>query len=40
MKRVLVFVVSLMLLVGGIAGCGSSNGSGSGGASSTSRPGY
>jgi hypothetical protein len=39
-KRVLVFVVSLMLLVGGIAGCGSSNGSGSGGTSSTSRPGY
>jgi hypothetical protein len=40
MKRAVVFVVSLMLLVGGIAGCGSSNGSGSGGTSASSRPGY
>jgi hypothetical protein len=40
MKRAVVFLVSLMLLVGGIAGCGSSNGSGSGGNSSSSRPGY
>jgi hypothetical protein len=40
MKRAVVFVLSLMLLVGGIAGCGSSNGSGSGGTSSSSRPGY
>jgi hypothetical protein len=40
MKRAVVFLVSLMLLVGGIAGCGSSNGSGPGGTSSSSRPGY
>jgi hypothetical protein len=40
MKRMVILVVSLMLMVGGIAGCGSSNGSGSGGASSSSRPGY
>jgi hypothetical protein len=33
-------MVSLMLLVGGIAGCGSSNGSGPGGTSTSSRPGY
>ena len=39
MKRVIVFVLSLMLLAGGIAGCGSANGSGSG-TSSSSRPGY
>jgi predicted small lipoprotein YifL len=40
MKRVIVFVVSMMLLVGGLAGCGYSNGSGPGGASSSSRPAY
>jgi hypothetical protein len=40
MKPAVVFLVSLMLMVGGIAGCGSSNGSGSGGTSSTARPGY
>jgi hypothetical protein len=40
MKRVVVLVASLMLLVGGIAGCGSSNGYGSGGTSSSSRPAY
>jgi predicted small lipoprotein YifL len=40
MKRVIVFVLSLMLLAGGIAGCGSANGSGPGGTSSSSRPGY
>jgi hypothetical protein len=40
MKRAIVLLVSLMLLVGGIAGCGSANGSGSGGTSSSSRPGY
>lgn len=40
MKRAIVLVISLMLLVGGLAGCGSANGSGSGGTSSTSRPGY
>jgi hypothetical protein len=40
MKRVIVLAVSLMLLVGGLAGCGSNSGSGSGGTSSTSRPGY
>jgi predicted small lipoprotein YifL len=40
MKRAIVFVLSLMLLAGGLAGCGYSNGSGPGGASSTSRPGY
>jgi hypothetical protein len=38
MKRMVVFVVSLMLLAGGIAGCGSANGSG--GTSSSSRPAY
>jgi hypothetical protein len=40
MKRAVVFMVSLMLLVGGLAGCGYSNGSGSGGTSSSSRPAY
>jgi len=40
MKHMVVFLVSLMLLLGGIAGCGSANGSGSGGTSSSSRPGY
>jgi hypothetical protein len=40
MKRMVVFVVSLMLLAGGIAGCGGSSGSGAGGTSSSSRPGY
>jgi hypothetical protein len=41
MKRMMVLVLSLTLLVGGIgsiAGCGSANGSG--GTSSSSRPGY
>jgi hypothetical protein len=40
MKRTIVVLLSLMLLVGGTAGCGSANGSGSGGTSSSSRPGY
>jgi hypothetical protein len=40
MKRMVVFAVSLMLLAGGIAGCGSYGGSGSGGTSSSSRPAY
>ncbi|HXN03424.1 MAG TPA: hypothetical protein VN895_01195 [Candidatus Acidoferrum sp.] len=40
MKRAVVLVVSLMLLVGGLTSCGYSNGSGSGGTSSSSRPGY
>jgi hypothetical protein len=40
MKRAIVLLVSLMLLVSGIAGCGYANGSGSGGTSSSSRPGY
>jgi hypothetical protein len=40
MKRAVVFVLSLMLLVGGVAGCGYSNGSGSGGTSSSAKPGY
>jgi hypothetical protein len=39
-KRAIVLLVSLMLLVSGIAGCGYGNGSGSGGTSSSSRPGY
>jgi len=39
MKRVVVFVLSVMLLVG-VAGCGYSNGSGSGGTSSSAKPGY
>jgi hypothetical protein len=40
MKRAIVLLVSLMLLAGGMAGCGYGNGSGSGGTSSSSRPGY
>jgi hypothetical protein len=40
MKRIVVLVLSLMLLVGGIAGCGSYGGSGSGGTSSSPAPGY
>ena len=40
MKRMVVLVMSLMLLAGGVASCGSPNGSGSGGTSSSSRPGY
>ncbi len=40
MKRAVVILLSLMLLVGGIAGCGSSSGSGSGGTSTSSKPGY
>jgi hypothetical protein len=38
MKRIVVLVMSLMLLAGGVASCGSANGSG--GTSSSSRPGY
>jgi len=40
MKRAVVCLLSLMLLVGGLAGCGYSNSSGSGGASSSAKPGY
>jgi hypothetical protein len=41
MKRTVVCLLSLMLLIGGLAGCGYSNSSGSGSSTSaTSRPGY
>jgi predicted small secreted protein len=40
MKRMVVLVMSLLLLAGGVAGCGSANGSGSSGTSSSSHPGY
>jgi hypothetical protein len=39
MKRVIVVLLGSMLLLVGVAGCGS-NGSGSGTTSSTARPGY
>jgi hypothetical protein len=40
MKRAIVLLLGSMLLIVGVAGCGSSNGSGSGTTSSTSLPGY
>jgi hypothetical protein len=41
MKRTVVYWLSLMLLIGGLASCGYSTNSGSGsGTSATSRPGY
>jgi len=38
MRRLIVVLLGSMLLVLGVAGCGSSNGSGSGTTSSTSAP--
>jgi hypothetical protein len=40
MKRAIIVLLGSMLLLVGVAGCGYSNGSGSGTTSSTARPGY
>jgi hypothetical protein len=40
MRRVIVILLGSMLLTVGVAGCGSSNGSGPGASPSTSLPGY
>jgi hypothetical protein len=40
MKRTIVVLLGSMLLILGVAGCGSSNGSGPGTTSATSVPGY
>ncbi|HEX9097724.1 MAG TPA: hypothetical protein VF990_16680 [Candidatus Dormibacteraeota bacterium] len=40
MKRVIVCVLSLMLLMGGLAGCSYSNSNGSGSTSSSAKAGY